>query len=137
MIRRPPRSTCTDTLFPYTTLFRSGEREDQVIDKSFATPALAVGDIFDGASVMIGGFGTAGMPDQLIDALIAHGARDLTVINNNAGNGETGLAALLKAGRGKKIICSFPRPADSPHFDALSPPRQLQLALGPQGHLAA
>src|SRR3546814_1105560 len=99
MIRRPPRSTCTDTLFPYTTLFRSGEREDQVIDKSFATPALAVGDIFDGASVMIGGFGTAGMPDQLIDALIAHGARDLTVINNNAGNGETGLAALLKAGR--------------------------------------
>ncbi|AVA16169.1 3-oxoacid CoA-transferase subunit A [Novosphingobium sp. G106] len=108
-----------------------------MIDKSFATPALAVGDIFDGASVMIGGFGTAGMPDQLIDALIAHGARDLTVINNNAGNGETGLAALLKAGRVKKIICSFPRQADSHHFDALYRAGEIELELVPQGNLAA
>ncbi|MBV1692803.1 3-oxoacid CoA-transferase subunit A [Novosphingobium sp. G106] len=108
-----------------------------MIDKSFATPALAVGDIFDGASVMIGGFGTAGMPDQLIDALIAHGARDLTVINNNAGNGETGLAALLKAGRVKKIICSFPRQADLHHFDALYRAGEIELELVPQGNLAA
>src|SRR3546814_6755604 len=86
---------------------------------------------------MIGGFGTAGMPDQLIDALIAHGARDLTVINNNAGNGETGLAALLKAGRVKKIICSFPRQADSHHFDALYRAGEIELELVPQGNLAA
>src|SRR3546814_6663353 len=81
---------------------------------------------------MIGGFGTAGMPDQLIDALIAHGARDLTVINNNAGNGETGLAALLKAGRVKKIICSFPRQADSHHFDALYRAGEIELELVPR-----
>src|SRR3546814_14832372 len=86
---------------------------------------------------MIGGFGTAGMPDQLIDALIAHGARDLTVINNNAGNGETGLAALLKAGRVKKIICSFPRQADSHHFDALYRAGEIELELVPPGNLAA
>src|SRR3546814_16244129 len=77
------------------------------------------------------------MPYQLIDALIAHGARDLTVINNNAGNGETGLAALLKAGRVKKIICSFPRQADSHHFDALYRAGEIELELVPQGNLAA
>src|SRR3546814_14053141 len=85
---------------------------------------------------MIGGFGTAGMPDQLIDALIAHGARDLTVINNNAGNGETGLAALLKTGRVKKIICSFPRQADSHHFEALYPAGEIEIGLGPPDNLA-
>ncbi|MFX7507432.1 CoA-transferase, partial [Acinetobacter baumannii] len=73
----------------------------------------------DGATIMIGGFGLAGMPAQLIDALIAQGARDLTIVNNNAGNGETGLAALLKAKRVRKIICSFPRQVDSYVFDSL------------------
>ena len=68
-----------------------------MIDKIVASPEAAVADIFDGATVMIGGFGTAGMPSELIDALIAQGARDLTIVNNNAGNGEIGLAALLKA----------------------------------------
>ena len=76
--------------------------------------ADAVADVPDGATVMIGGFGTAGMPTELIDALIAQGARDLTIVNNNAGNGDTGLAALLEARRVRKIICSFPRQADSP-----------------------
>lgn len=108
-----------------------------MIDKGVPTPAEAVHDIFDGAAVMIGGFGTAGMPDHLIDALIAHGAKDLTVINNNAGNGETGLAALLKARRVRKIICSFPRQTDSHHFDALYRAGQIELELVPQGNLAA
>ena len=108
-----------------------------MIDKNVATPERAVADVFDGASVMIGGFGTAGMPDQLIDALIDHGAADLTVINNNAGNGETGLAALLKAKRVRKIICSFPRQPDSHHFDALYRAGEIELELVPQGNLAA
>ncbi len=90
----------------------------------------------DGATVMIGGFGTAGIPDELIDGLIAQGARDLTVVNNNAGNAEQGLAALLKAGRVRKIICSFPRQADSYVFDALYRSGELELELVPQGNLA-
>ncbi|MEI5579361.1 CoA-transferase, partial [Streptomyces brasiliscabiei] len=81
--------------------------------------AAAVAGIADGATVMIGGFGRAGQPVELIDALIAHGARDLTVVNNNAGNGDTGLAALLKAGQVRKMICSFPRQSDSWVFDGL------------------
>ncbi len=108
-----------------------------MIDKTLPSVEAAVADIHDGASVMIGGFGTAGMPDQLIDALIAHGARDLTIINNNAGNGETGLAALLKARRVRKIICSFPRQTDSHHFDALYRAHEIELELVPQGNLAA
>ena len=84
-----------------------------MIDKTFESLQAAVADIHDGATVMIGGFGTAGMPTELIDALIEQGARDLTIVNNNAGNGDTGLAALLKARRVRKIICSFPRQADS------------------------
>ena len=79
----------------------------------------AVAGIADGSTILIGGFGMAGMPVTLIDALIRQGATDLTVVNNNAGNGDTGLAALLAAGRVKKIICSFPRQADSHHFDRL------------------
>jgi 3-oxoadipate CoA-transferase alpha subunit len=90
----------------------------------------------DGATVMIGGFGNAGMPSALIDALIAQGAKDLTIVNNNAGNGETGLAALLKAHRVRKLICSFPRQADSHHFDALYRAGKLELELVPQGNLA-
>ena len=84
-----------------------------MINKIVLSAAEAVADIRDGATVMIGGFGTAGMPSELIDALIEQGARDLTIVNNNAGNGDTGLAALLKAKRVRKIICSFPRQTDS------------------------
>src|SRR5246500_83123 len=85
---------------------------------------------------MIGGFGTAGRPSQLIDALIDQGARDLTIVNNNAGNGEIGLAALLKAKRVRKIICSFPRQTDSYVFDALYRAGEIELELVPQGNLA-
>src|SRR6478672_1105522 len=108
----------------------------QVIDKTFPSAQEAVADIPDGATVMIGGFGNAGMPSELIDALIAQGARDLTIVNNNAGNGETGLAALLKAKRVRKIVCSFPRQADSHHFDALYRAGEIELELTPQGNLA-
>jgi 3-oxoadipate CoA-transferase alpha subunit len=97
----------------------------------------AVADIGDGASVMIGGFGTAGMPDQLIDALIARGVGDLTIINNNAGNGESGVAALIRERRVRKIICSFPRQSDSHHFDGAWRAGQIELELVPQGNLAA
>ena len=107
-----------------------------MINKIVTSVAAAVADIGDGATVMIGGFGTAGMPAELIDALIAQGARDLTIVNNNAGNGETGLAALLKARRVKKIICSFPRQADSWVFDGLYRGGELELELVPQGNLA-
>ncbi|WP_347271048.1 3-oxoacid CoA-transferase subunit A [Rhizorhabdus histidinilytica] len=108
-----------------------------MIDKGFASIDQAVADIFDGASVMVGGFGTAGMPDELIDALIARNVGELTIISNNAGNGETGLAALIKAGRVRKVICSFPRQADSHHFDARYRAGEIELELVPQGNLAA
>ena len=107
-----------------------------MIDKTFESLESAVSDIHDGATVMIGGFGNAGMPSALIDALIAQGARNLTIVNNNAGNGETGLAALLKARRVRKIICSFPRQSDSHHFDALYRAGEIELELTPQGNLA-
>ncbi|MCC6828412.1 MAG: 3-oxoacid CoA-transferase subunit A [Novosphingobium sp.] len=108
-----------------------------MIDKSFADIGAAVADIFDGASIMIGGFGTAGMPDELIDALIARQVGDLTIISNNAGNGEAGVAALIKAGRVSKVICSFPRQSDSHHFDARYRAGEIELELVPQGNLAA
>ena len=107
-----------------------------MIDKTVPSLSAAVADVHDGATVMIGGFGTAGMPSELIDALIAQGARDLTIVNNNAGNGEVGLAALLKAGRVRKIICSFPRQTDSYVFDALFHAGEIELELVPQGNLA-
>src|SRR6059058_6532283 len=107
-----------------------------MIDKTVESAARAVADVHDGATVMIGGFGNAGMPAALIDALIAQGARDLTIVNNNAGNGETGLAALLKARRVRKIICSFPRQVDSQVFDGLYRAGKLELELVPQGNLA-
>jgi 3-oxoadipate CoA-transferase alpha subunit len=107
-----------------------------VINKIYASAAEALHDLPDGATVMIGGFGNAGMPSELIEALIDQGARDLTIINNNAGNGETGLAALLKARRVRKIICSFPRQHDSHHFDALYRAGEIILELVPQGNLA-
>lgn len=108
-----------------------------MVNKVIGSLEEAVADIFDGATVMIGGFGTAGQPAELIDALIAHGAKELTIVNNNAGNGEIGLAALLKARRVKKIICSFPRQADSQVFDALYRAGEIELELVPQGNLAA
>ncbi|WP_022979264.1 3-oxoacid CoA-transferase subunit A [Ideonella sp. B508-1] len=108
-----------------------------MIDKTVQTPEQALADVFDGATVMIGGFGTAGQPAELIDALIAQGAKDLTVINNNAGNGETGLAALLKARRVRRIVCSFPRQSDSQVFDALYRAGDIELELVPQGNLSA
>ena len=107
-----------------------------MIDKILLSPEAALADIPDGATIMIGGFGDAGMPSALIDALIAQGARELTIVNNNAGNGDTGLAALLAKGRVRKIICSFPRQADSHHFDRLYRAGKIELELVPQGNLA-
>ncbi|MGK5031917.1 3-oxoacid CoA-transferase subunit A [Janthinobacterium lividum] len=107
-----------------------------MIDKLRSSVLEALADIHDGATVMIGGFGGAGQPAELIDGLIAQGARDLVIVNNNAGNGDTGLAALLKNGQVRKIICSFPRQADSHVFDALYRAGKLELELVPQGNLA-
>ena len=107
-----------------------------MIDKTYDSLAQAVAGVHDGATVMIGGFGNAGMPSSLIDALIEQGARELTIVNNNAGNGDTGLAALLKAKRVRKIVCSFPRQSDSHHFDALYRAGEIELELTPQGNLA-
>src|SRR5919112_2880365 len=102
-----------------------------MINKFVASPEAALADVPDGATVMIHGFGNAGMPSALIDALIAQGARHLTIVNNNAGNGDTGLAALLKAERVRKIICSFPRQSDSHVFDALYRADEIELELTP------
>jgi 3-oxoadipate CoA-transferase alpha subunit len=107
-----------------------------MINKLVGSIEQAVADIQDGAIVMIGGFGPAGLPSELIDGLIAQGAKDLTIVNNNAGNGDTGLAALLKARRVRKILCSFPRQVDSHVFDALYRAGDIELELVPQGNLA-
>jgi len=107
-----------------------------MIDKFFASTEAALADIRDGATIMIGGFGGAGMAVALIDALIAQGARALTIVNNNAGNCDTGLAALIAAKRVRKILCSFPRQADSWHFDKAYRAGELELELVPQGTLA-
>jgi 3-oxoadipate CoA-transferase alpha subunit len=107
-----------------------------MIDKFVATPAAALADVPDGATILLGGFGTAGLPEELTDALIARGAKGLTIVNNNAGNGEGGLAALIAAKCVKKIICSFPRQADSWHFDKAYRSGELELELVPQGTLA-
>jgi len=105
-------------------------------DKIVPSAGAALQNVSDGACIMIGGFGDAGVPDLLIDALIAQGARDLTIISNNAGNGEGGLAALLKARRVRKMICSFPRMAQSWVFDQLYQSGAIELELVPQGNLA-
>jgi 3-oxoadipate CoA-transferase alpha subunit len=107
-----------------------------MINKTARSVAEALAGVQDGATVLIGGFGTAGIPNELIDGLIAQGAKDLTVVNNNAGNADTGLAALLKTGRVRKIICSFPRQTDSYVFDELYRAGKLELELVPQGNLA-
>jgi 3-oxoadipate CoA-transferase alpha subunit len=107
-----------------------------MINKIVPSVREAIADLHDGATVMIGGFGTAGMPSELIDALIEQGARELTIVNNNAGNGDVGLALLLKAKRVRKIVCSFPRQTDSWHFDNLYRAGEIELELVPQGNLA-
>lgn len=100
------------------------------------TADAAVASIESGSTVLVGGFGMAGMPVELIDALIRQGASDLTICSNNAGNGDTGLAALLAAGRVRKVICSFPRQADSYVFDGLFRAGEIELEVVPQGNLA-
>lgn len=107
-----------------------------MINKISDSVAQALAGVKDGATVLIGGFGTAGIPDVLIDGLLEQGARDLTVVNNNAGNADYGVAALLKAGRVRKVICSFPRQVDSYVFDDLYRSGKLELELVPQGNLA-
>jgi 3-oxoadipate CoA-transferase alpha subunit len=107
-----------------------------MINKIASSIADTLAGIADGSTVLIGGFGTAGIPNELIDGLIEQGARDLTVVNNNAGNADAGLAALLKTGRVRKIICSFPRQSDSWVFDGLYRSGQIELELVPQGNLA-
>jgi 3-oxoadipate CoA-transferase alpha subunit len=107
-----------------------------MINKIAPSIAQALAGVQDGSTVLIGGFGTAGIPAELIDGLIEQGARDLTVVNNNAGNADYGLAALLKSGRVRKIICSFPRQVDSYVFDELYRSGKLELELVPQGNLA-
>lgn len=107
-----------------------------MINKIVESIEAAVAGIQDGSTILVGGFGTAGMPFNLVDALIAQGARDLTIVSNNAGNGEIGLAALLKAKRVRKIICSFPRQTDSWVFDGLYRAGEIELEVVPQGNLA-
>lgn len=107
-----------------------------MISKIFDNARQALADVPDGAVVMVGGFGLAGQPKELIDALLDQGAKDLVIVNNNAGNGDTGLAALLAAGRVRKIVCSFPRQSDSHVFDALYRAGKIELELVPQGNLA-
>ena len=107
-----------------------------MINKIVPSLEAAVADIRDGSTILIGGFGGAGMPSALMSALIAQGAKDLTVVNNNAGNGDTGLAALIAATQVRKIICSCPRQADSGHFDKAYRSGELELELVPQGTLA-
>ena len=102
----------------------------------FQTSDEAVAGIEDGATVLVGGFGLAGMPFDLIDALIRQGAKDLTIVSNNAGNGDAGLAALLQAGQVRKVICSFPRQVDSWVFDDLYRRGMIELEVVPQGNLA-
>ncbi len=107
-----------------------------MINKICDSISEALEGVKDGSTVLIGGFGTAGVPTELIEGLIAQGAKSLTIVNNNAGNGELGIAALLKAGRVRKVICSFPRQADSQVFDELFRSRRIELELVPQGNLA-
>ncbi|OYW41649.1 MAG: 3-oxoadipate CoA-transferase, partial [Azorhizobium sp. 12-66-6] len=106
-----------------------------MIDKTRPDTQSCVADIPDGATILVGGFGGAGMPHELIEAVIARAPRDLTIISNNAGNGTTGLAALLAAGLVRKVVCSFPRQADSQVFDTLYRAGKVELELVPQGNL--
>lgn len=108
-----------------------------MINKIVASMSEAIADLHDGASIMISGFGDAGAPAELIEAVVEHGATDLTIISNNAGGGEIGIAALMKAKRVRKVICSFPRMAEPHHFEARYRAGEVELELVPQGNLAA
>ena len=108
-----------------------------MLNKVTESAAEAINNINDGATILIGGFGLAGQPTELIDALIEHNAKNLTIVSNNAGNGDTGLALLLKSGCVSKIICSFPRQHDSYIFDDLYRAGKIELEVVPQGTLAA
>jgi 3-oxoadipate CoA-transferase alpha subunit len=107
-----------------------------MVDKISPSIEAALADVRDGATVLVGGFGGSGIPEELIDALIAQGAKDLTIVNNNAGNGEVGIAALFKAGRVRKLICSYPRQVDSHHFQEAFRAGRVELELVPQGTLS-
>jgi 3-oxoadipate CoA-transferase alpha subunit len=107
-----------------------------MIDKVTRSPRDALAGVADGSTILISGFGTAGIPNELITGLLEHGARDLTIVCNNAGNGEFGVAALLKEGRVRKVVCSFPRQVDSYVFDELYRSGKVELELVPQGNLA-
>jgi 3-oxoadipate CoA-transferase alpha subunit len=107
-----------------------------MVDKISPSIEAALADVRDGATVLVGGFGGAGVPEELVDALIAQGARDLTIVNNNAGNGEVGIAALFKAGRIRKLVCSYPRQVDSHHFQAAYRAGKVELEIVPQGTLS-
>ncbi|HTQ74615.1 MAG TPA: 3-oxoacid CoA-transferase subunit A [Burkholderiales bacterium] len=107
-----------------------------MVNKIADGPEAALADVRDGATVLVSGFGGAGVPEELIDALIAQGARDLTIVNNNAGNGEAGIAALFKARRIRKLICSYPRQVDSHHFQEAYRSGKVELEIVPQGTLS-
>jgi 3-oxoadipate CoA-transferase alpha subunit len=107
-----------------------------MVDKISPSIEAALADVRDGSTILVGGFGGSGIPEELIDALIAQGAKDLTIVNNNAGNGEVGIAALFKAGRIRKIICSYPRQVDSHHFQEAYRSGKVELELVPQGTLS-
>ncbi len=107
-----------------------------MVEKNMKSVVNAIEDIPDGATVMIGGFGEAGSPTELIHALIDHGAKDLTIINNNTGNGEVGLAALIGTGQVRKMICSYPRSSHSKVFPELYRAGKIELEIVPQGTLA-
>ena len=112
-------------------LGREGRLSTGMIDKIVPSIEAALADVRDGSTVLVGGFGGAGVPEELVDALIAQGAKDLTIVNNNAGNAEFGVAALLKAGRVRKVVCSYPRTADSYVFEALYRAGKIELELVP------
>ena len=107
-----------------------------MVDKISPSIEAALADVRDGSTVLVGGFGGSGVPEELIDALIAQGAKELTIVNNNAGNGEVGIAALFKAGRIRKLICSYPRQVDSHHFQEAYRSGKVELELVPQGTLS-
>jgi len=107
-----------------------------MIDKIFPSIEAALADVRDGATILVGGFGGSGVPEELVDALIAQGAKDLTIVNNNAGNGEVGIAALFKAGRIRKLVCSYPRQVDSHHFQEAYRAGKVELEIVPQGTLS-
>ena len=107
-----------------------------MVDKISPSIEAALADVRDGATILVGGFGGSGVPEELVEALIVQGAKDLTIVNNNAGNGEVGIAALFKAGRIRKLVCSYPRQVDSHHFQEAYRAGKVELEIVPQGTLS-